>query len=83
MKKNKQPTQTEIAYLCTGKDRTCTKTGCYYKNHGPCMHTLNPRYARNGVETEPKKHPERFEAFKASCDGQIVTRYYEKGGQDQ
>jgi len=80
MKKDKP--KAEIAYLCTGKDRTCEKTGCFFKNHGPCMHTMNPRYARNGVETKPEKHPERFEKFKANCGGQIVIRYYERSNQD-
>lgn len=80
MKKDKS--RTEIAYICTGKDRTCKKTGCYYKNHGPCMHTQNPKYARNGIVTDPKKHPERFEAFKANYNGETVIRYYERSNKD-
>lgn len=80
MKKDKP--RTKVLYICTGKNRTCKKTGCYYKNRGPCMHTLNPKYARNGVVTDPKKHPERFETFKDSYRGEIVILYYERSNQD-
>lgn len=72
MKKNDMIIQ--VAYVCNGKDRSCRKDSCYYKNHGPCMHTLNPKYAKYGTVDDPKNHRERFDKF--TCENMI--RYYER-----
>ena len=69
----------EVAYICNGKDPDCGKRGCYYRiengKRGPCMHTQDPKYAKYRPR-DPKKHPDRFEKFKAGN----VVRYYEKLG---
>lgn len=78
----KSEAKIEVAYICNGKVRNCTKVGCYYKNHGPCMHTRNPRYAKNGTVTDPRKYPERFEHFKANHGEEVIIRYYERSNQD-
>jgi len=68
----------EVAYICNGKIPGCSQeAGCYYgKQKGPCMHTQDPKYARYKPH-DPKKHPERFDKFRAGN----VVRYYEKLGE--
>lgn len=72
----------EIAYVCNGKDPDCTKEGCYFKNHGPCCHTRNIKYARHKHWT-PKKYPERFDIYKSDYGGEMIVRYYEKTNLDK
>ena len=67
----------EVAYICNGKDPDCRKTGCYYKiqngRKGPCMHTTNPKYAKN-KPLDPREHRDLFDKF--SYEGQV--KYYER-----
>lgn len=67
----------EVAYICNGKDPNCRKTGCYYKiqngRRGPCMHTTDPKYAKN-KPLNPKEHRDMFDRF--SHGDQV--RYYER-----
>ena len=75
--KNRQ-VSVDIAYICSGKKKDCTKEGCYYKIHngirGGCMHTTNMKYAKNRPPKEPKKNPEWFDKFKVGDQ----IRYYER-----
>ncbi len=64
----------EVAYICNGKDRSCKKDSCYYKNHGSCMHTTNPKYAKYGTVSNPRAYPDRFDKFQY----EVTVRYYEK-----
>lgn len=77
MKKDKVKIEVDVAYLCNGKDRSCTKESCYYKNHGSCMHTTSPKYARNRP-IDPKKHPEKFDKYSVELYGIKRVRYYER-----
>lgn len=76
MKKDK--VNIEVAYICNGKDRSCTKDSCYYKNHGSCMHTTNPKYAKYGPVSNPRAYPDRFDKFRY----EVTVRYYERRNQD-
>lgn len=81
MKKDKLKVETDVAWLCTGKDKSCTKDNCYYKNHGACVHTTNAKYARNGP-IDPKKHPEKFDKYSVELYGIRRVRYYERSSQN-
>lgn len=68
----------EVAYICNGRNPKCSgKQGCYYRPtnsiKGPCMHTIDREYAKNGAR-DPRKNKDLFDRFEANG----VTRYYEK-----
>lgn len=68
----------EVAWICNGKNRDCKKYGCFYKPphngiRGSCMHTTNPKYAKNRPR-DPKRYPEYFDKFKYENN----VRYYER-----
>ena len=65
MKKDKVKVEVDVAYLCNGKDRSCTKESCYYRNHGSCMHTTNPK-------------SEKFDKYSVELYGIKRVRYYER-----
>lgn len=48
-----------IAYICDGLVKDCSKTGCYYLEHGECKRTTDRDHAVNGAVIFPDK--ERFE----------------------
>lgn len=85
MTKKKPTSKYQIAYLCNGKDKCGGRPGCFYGPlvngvTGGCSHTLNGKYALNGVIFDhPCHHPERFDRF---CCGDEV-RYYEKDGYEK
>ena len=67
----------QVAYLCNGENPKCSgKDGCYYRTdgkHGPCSHTLNPKYAKN-KEVTPENNEDKFDKH----ESESIVRYYEK-----
>lgn len=72
-----------VLYLCNGWNPKCSRSGCFYyfdgPERGPCKHTTNPDYAKNGPCDNPAKHPERFKSVEvARGQFMLVERDEEK-----